>query len=62
MAPRTYDYYRLHGLWPRPDRPITPEEHQRQVDQMLSTGQVPKAVAFRDVWEPSFWQSAARGD
>jgi ABC-type nitrate/sulfonate/bicarbonate transport system substrate-binding protein len=59
MAPRTYEFYRRYGLWPRPDRPITPQEHQRQLDQMLSTGQVPKPVAFGDVWEPSFWQSAA---
>jgi ABC-type nitrate/sulfonate/bicarbonate transport system substrate-binding protein len=61
MPPRIYEFYRRHALWPRPDRPITPAEHQRQLDQMLSTGQVSKPVAFRDVWEPSFWQSAAGG-
>jgi ABC-type nitrate/sulfonate/bicarbonate transport system substrate-binding protein len=59
MAPRTYEHYRRYGLWPRPDRPITAAEHQRQIDQMLSTGQIPKGVGFTDLWEPSFWQSAS---
>jgi ABC-type nitrate/sulfonate/bicarbonate transport system substrate-binding protein len=59
--PRLYEYYRRHGLWPRADRPITAEEHRRQVNQMVRDGEIPKFVAFETVWEPSFWQSAAGG-
>jgi ABC-type nitrate/sulfonate/bicarbonate transport system substrate-binding protein len=61
LRARVYEYYRAHGMFPRIDQPITPAAYRRLAGQMVSAGQVPRAPAFEKVWDPSYWQHAARG-
>jgi ABC-type nitrate/sulfonate/bicarbonate transport system substrate-binding protein len=60
IAAAVYAHYRTLGMWPRPDRPITAADYQRQVNLLVSTGQVPRSTPFRTVWDPTFWDQAAR--
>jgi ABC-type nitrate/sulfonate/bicarbonate transport system substrate-binding protein len=55
-----YTHYRTVGMWPRRDRPITAADYQRQLNLLVSTGQVPRSSPFRTVWDPSFWERAAQ--
>jgi ABC-type nitrate/sulfonate/bicarbonate transport system substrate-binding protein len=57
---QVYAHYRALGMWPRTDRPITAADYQRQLNLLVSTGQVPRPSPFRTVWDPSFWERAAQ--
>lgn len=58
---KIYDFYRVHGMFPRTDQPITAAQYKTMADQMVRSGQLERAAAFSAVWDPSFWQHAAAG-
>src|SRR5437764_1948009 len=57
----TYAFYRRIGMWPRRQAPITAASYERQLRQLLDTGQVSRGLPFTTVWNPTFWQAAAAG-
>jgi ABC-type nitrate/sulfonate/bicarbonate transport system substrate-binding protein len=58
---QTYEHYRKIGLWPRRDRPVTPQHHDRAVALWGRYGLIDGPARFREVWDISFWRKAAAG-
>jgi NitT/TauT family transport system substrate-binding protein len=56
---KVYDRQRTIDYWPRKDQPLTAERYQRILRFWLSEGLLEKAVPFGDVWQISFWNTAA---
>jgi ABC-type nitrate/sulfonate/bicarbonate transport system substrate-binding protein len=56
---QVYAYYHRFGMWPRTNQPITTASYATMLKELTSTGQVARPVAFRSVWNPTFWQRAA---
>jgi ABC-type nitrate/sulfonate/bicarbonate transport system substrate-binding protein len=55
----TYDHYRRNGFWPRRNRPVPRQLHDRSTGFWMDAGQIERGVPFETAWDISFWEKAA---
>ena len=61
LARRAYDFYRRVGFWPRRTEPVAKAVHERIVRFWLDEKLIERGAPYDEVWDPTFWENAAKG-